>query len=160
WDSLLAARLSARKKPRSAGVSRQSGMEEAPMIDNSQAVELFGRDAERQGLDGIAADGHPGRRRVLGLRGEAGGGKRAVLGYLTGRVTRWNLATASGVESEMELAYSGLHQLCAPMLDKLERLPPPQQEALATVFGLSAGSAPDPFLVALATLTLWAEVAE
>src|SRR5262245_65017010 len=98
------------------------------MIDNSQTVELFGRDAERQVLDGIAADVHAGRSRVVVLRGEAGVGESALLGYLTGRVTDWSLATAVGVESEMELAYSGLHQLCAPMLDKLDHLPPPQRE--------------------------------
>ena len=60
----------------------------------------------------------------------------------------------------MELAYSGLHQLCAPMLDRLDRLPVPQRDALATVFGRSSGPAPDRFLVGLATLTLLAEVAE
>ena len=60
----------------------------------------------------------------------------------------------------MELAYNGLHQLCAPMLDRLDRLPPPQRTALATVFGLSEGPAPDRFLVGLATLTLFADVAE
>ena len=75
---------------------------------------------------------------------------------LRGRVS----LRAVGVESEMELAYNGLHQLCAPMLDRLERLPPPQRTALATVFGLSDGPAPDRFLVGLATLTLFADVAE
>src|SRR5690242_10817306 len=60
----------------------------------------------------------------------------------------------------MELAYAGLHQLCAPMLDNLGRLPAPQRDALATVFGRSPGTVPDRFLVGLATLTLFAEVAE
>ena len=83
-----------------------------------------------------------------------------MLGYLSDRVADWRLVTAVGVESEMELAYSGLHQLCAPMLSHLERLPVPQRDALATVFGLSVGPAPDRFLVGLATLTLFAEVAE
>ena len=87
-------------------------------------------------------------------------GKSALLGYLSGRVAGWHVARAAGVESEMELAYAGLHQLCAPMLDHLDRLPVPQREALATVFGRSAGAAPDRFLVGLATLTLFAEVAE
>ena len=82
--------------------------------------------------------------------GEAGVGKSALLGYLSDRVAGWHVATAAGVESEMELAYSGLHQLCAPMLDRLERLPAPQRDALATVFGLSLGPAPDRFLVGLA----------
>jgi hypothetical protein len=72
-------------------------------------------------------------------------GKTALLGYLSDRVEGWYVATAAGVESEMELAYSGLHQLCAPMLDRLERLPVPQRDALTTVFGLSFGPAPDRF---------------
>src|SRR5215467_12909669 len=60
----------------------------------------------------------------------------------------------------MELAYAALHQLCAPMLDHLDQLPAPQRNALATVFGQTAGPPPDRFLVGLATLTLFAEVAE
>jgi DNA-binding CsgD family transcriptional regulator len=94
------------------------------------------------------------------LRGDAGVGKSALLEYLSHRVDDWRIATAVGVESELELAYSGLHQLCGPMLDHLDRLPDPQREALATVFGLSAGPPPDRFLVGLASLTLFAEVAE
>jgi DNA-binding CsgD family transcriptional regulator len=87
-------------------------------------------------------------------------GKSALLGYLVDRVDGWQVARAVGVESEMELAYAGLHQLCGPMLEHLDRLPVPQRNALATVFGLSQGPAPDRFLVGLATLTLVAEVAE
>jgi DNA-binding CsgD family transcriptional regulator len=94
------------------------------------------------------------------LRGEAGVGKSALLGYLADRVDGWQVARAVGVESEMELAYAGLHQLCAHMLDHLNRLPVPQRDALAVVFGQSVGPAPDRFLVGLATLTLLAEVAE
>ena len=106
------------------------------------------------------ADALGGRSGVLVLRGEAGVGKSALLNHLSERVTGWHVASAVGVESEMELAYSGLHQMCAPMLDRLDRLPVPQRDALSTVFGLSAGSPPDRFLVGLATLTLFAEVAE
>ena len=106
------------------------------------------------------ADVLAGRSRVTVLRGEAGVGKSALLGYLSDRADGWHVARAAGVESEMELAYAGLHQLCTPMLDHLGRLPAPQREALATVFGRSAGAAPDRFLVGLATLTLVAEVAE
>jgi hypothetical protein len=101
-----------------------------------------------------------GASRVVVLRGDAGVGKSALLGYLSDRVGGWRIARAAGVESEMELAHSGLHQLCAPMLDHLERLPLPQRDALAIVFGRSTGPAPDAFLVGLATLTLLAEVAE
>ena len=97
---------------------------------------------------------------VIVLRGEAGVGKSALLDHVSERVSGWHVAGAVGVESEMELAYSGLHQLCAPMMDRVDRLPDPQRDALATVFGLSARAAPDRFLVGLATLTLFAEVAE
>ena len=106
------------------------------------------------------ADALAGRSRVTVLRGEAGVGKSALLDYLSDRLAGWHTARAAGVESEMELAYAGLHQLCAPMLDHLDRLPAPQRDALATVFGRSASAAPDRFLVGLATLTLFAEVAE
>ena len=124
------------------------------------SMKLLGRRAECEALDRLLTDALAGRSRVTVLRGEAGVGKSALLGYLADRVDGWHVATAVGVESEMELAYAGLHQLCVPMLDQLERLPVPQRDALATVFGLSAGPAPDRFLVGLATLTLFAEVAE
>ncbi len=94
------------------------------------------------------------------MRGEAGAGKSALLAYVAASTEGWQVTRAAGVESEMELAYSGLHQLCIPMLEHLNRLPVPQREALATVFGISVGTAPDRFLVGLATLTLFAETAE
>jgi DNA-binding CsgD family transcriptional regulator len=121
---------------------------------------LLGRRAECAELDGVLADARAGRSRVVVLRGEAGVGKSALLDYVSERVDGWRVAHAVGVESEMELAYSGLHQLCAPMVDYLDRLPDPQREALATVFGLSGGDPPDRFLVGLATLTLLADAAE
>ena len=110
-------------------------------------------------LDRLEADVLAGSSRVLVLRGEAGVGKSALLAYLSGRVAGWRVASAVGVESEMDLAYSGLHQLCAPLLDHLDELPVPQRDALATVFGRSR-PAPDRFLVGLATLTLVAQAAE
>jgi DNA-binding CsgD family transcriptional regulator len=122
--------------------------------------QLLGRGAECQALDRLLADALAGQSQVIVVRGEAGAGKSAMLGYLSGKVDGWHVARAVGVESEMELAYSGLHQLCAPMLDHLEQLPVPQREALATVFGRSSGPAPDRFLVGLAALSLFAEVAE
>ena len=121
---------------------------------------LLGRRAECEALDGLLTDVLAGKSRVAVLRGEAGVGKSALLGYVTERVAGWDVATAIAVESEMELAYSGLHQLCGPMLNRLDRLPDPQRDALATVFGRTTGPAPDRFLVALATLTLFAEAAE
>jgi DNA-binding CsgD family transcriptional regulator len=123
-------------------------------------MNLLGRRSECDALDGLLTDVLGGRSRVAVLRGEAGVGKSALLGYVSDRVAGWRVATAVGVESEMELAYSGLHQLCAPMLDRLERMPAPQRDALATVFGHTTGPAPDRFLVGLGTLTLLAQIAD
>jgi DNA-binding CsgD family transcriptional regulator len=123
-------------------------------------MRLLGRQAECQVLDRLVTDAVAGRSGVVVLRGEGGIGKSALLDYVADRAVGTRLARAVGVESEMELAYNGLHQLCAPMLDRLERLPLPQHTALATVFGLSDGPAPDRFLVGLATLTLFSDIAE
>ena len=93
------------------------------------------------------------------VRGEPGVGKTVLLDYLAGRAPGCRVARAAGVQSEMELAFAGLHQLCAPMLDHAESLPVPQREALRTAFGLSAGPVPDRFLVGLAVLGLLSETA-
>ena len=86
------------------------------------APELLGRRSECEALDRLLSDALAGQSRVAVLRGEAGVGKSALLGYLSDRVADWHVARAVGIESEMELAYAGLHQLCAPMLDQLGRL--------------------------------------
>src|SRR5688572_24543217 len=111
-------------------------------------------------LDGVIDDVRRGESRSLVLRGEAGIGKTALLEYLVESTSDLTVVRAVGVESEMELAFASLHQLCAPMLDRLERLPTPQRQALETVFGVSAGAAPDRFLVGLAVLSLLSEVAD
>jgi DNA-binding CsgD family transcriptional regulator len=98
--------------------------------------------------------------RSLVLRGEAGIGKTALLEYLLGSASDLTFVRAVGVESEMELAFAGLHQLCARLLDRLARLPAPQRQALEIVFGLSAGAPPDRFLIGLAALSLLSEAAE
>jgi DNA-binding CsgD family transcriptional regulator len=128
--------------------------------DRVSGSSLLGRRSECEALGRLLTDALAGRSRVIVVRGEAGVGKSALLNYLSEHVAGWHVATAVGVESEMELAYSGLHQLCRPMLDHLDRLPAPQREALATVFGQSAGPPPDRFMVGLATLSLLADVAE
>jgi DNA-binding CsgD family transcriptional regulator len=122
--------------------------------------ELVGRRDECDALDRLVADVLAGASRVLVLSGDAGVGKSALLAYLSARMAGWRVVSAVGVESEMELAYGGLHQLCVPLLGHLGELPAAQRDALATVFGLSVGPAPDHFLVGLATLTLLAQAAE
>jgi DNA-binding CsgD family transcriptional regulator len=121
---------------------------------------LRGRRGECETLDRVLGSVRAGQSRVLVLRGEAGIGKSALLGYLLEQASGCRIARAAGVESEFELAFAGLQQLCASMLDRLERLPGPQRDALGTAFGLSAGAAPDRFLVGLAVLGLLAEAAE
>jgi DNA-binding CsgD family transcriptional regulator len=121
---------------------------------------LYGRRAECQALDRLLTDVRAGRSRVLVLRGEAGSGKSALLDYLARRApdAGCRVARAAGVRSEMELAYAGLHQLCAPMLNSAERLPVPQRDALRSASGLAAGP-PNRFLVGLAVLNLLAGAA-
>jgi AAA ATPase-like protein len=110
-------------------------------------------------LAGLVAAVRAGESRVLVVRGEPGIGKTALLDYLAGQAQGCRVVRAAGVQSEMELAFAGLHQVCAPMLDRLEQLPVPQRNALRTVLGLSEGPPPDRFLVALAVLSLLSETA-
>ncbi len=121
---------------------------------------LVDRQRERQALDSLMEDLRSGRGRALVVRGEAGVGKSALLEYAAGAAPDMRVARAVGVESEMELAFAGVHQLCAPLLDRLARLPAPQRDALGIAFGLRGGGAPDRFLVGLAVLTLLSEAAE
>ena len=121
---------------------------------------LQGRPNECELLDRLLEAVRGGESRALVVRGEPGVGKSALLEYVVGRASECRVARAAGVQSEMELAFAGLQQLCAPMLDRLERLPAPQRDALGTAFGLTAGAAPDPFLVGLAVLGLLSEVAD
>jgi len=111
-------------------------------------------------LDQLVEDVRAGESRALVVHGEVGAGKTALLEYLAGHAPGCRVARAAGVQSEMELAFAGLHQLCAPMLDRLEALPVPQRDALRTAFGMSAGPAPDRFLIGLAVLSLLSQVAE
>jgi DNA-binding CsgD family transcriptional regulator len=122
--------------------------------------ELRGRRDECAALDALLAGVRVGRSGVLVLRGEAGIGKTALLRYLIESASDLNVARAVGVESEMELPFAGLHQLSGPMLDRLDRLPAPQREALEIVFAMTAGAAPDRLLVGLGMLSLFSEVAE
>jgi DNA-binding CsgD family transcriptional regulator/tetratricopeptide (TPR) repeat protein len=123
-------------------------------------MKLLGRADECALLDKLVDDLSRGESRSMVLRGAAGVGKTALLQYLIESAAELNVVRAVGVESEMELSFASLHQLCAPLLDRLGRLPEPQRDALRIVFGLSAGPPPDRFLVGLAVLSLVSEVDE
>jgi DNA-binding CsgD family transcriptional regulator len=120
---------------------------------------LLDRLPERAALSQLLDAARAGRSGVLVMRGEPGMGKTALLEYAIGSAAGLRVARVAGVESEMELAFAALQQLCAPMLDKLAGLPDPQREALGVAFGLSTGAAPDRFLVGLAALGLLSEAA-
>ncbi|HEY2162325.1 MAG TPA: AAA family ATPase [Solirubrobacteraceae bacterium] len=121
---------------------------------------LIGRRGECERLDRLLVEAKAGASAILVLRGAAGTGKTALLDYTAGRAEGYRVVRAGGVESEMELPFAGLHQLCAPLLDRLEHLPAPQRDALATAFGLSSGAQPDRFFIGLAVLSLLSESAE
>jgi DNA-binding CsgD family transcriptional regulator len=121
---------------------------------------LRGRLVECAVLDRLRDGARAGRSGVLVVRGEAGVGKTALLEYAIGSASDMRVLRGSGVESEMELAFAALHQLWAPLLDRLEGLPAPQRAALEITFGLREGPAPDRLFVGLAVLGLLAEAAE
>jgi hypothetical protein len=120
---------------------------------------LRGRRQQCRSLDGLLADVRAGRSRALVVRGEPGIGKTALLGYAADTAQDFQLVRAEGVESEMELPFAALHQLCGGMLNRLGALPGPQRDALGVAFGLRSGRVPDRFLVGLAVLGLLSEVA-
>lgn len=123
---------------------------------------ILGRSTECEAVDQLLARARSGHSGALVMRGEAGIGKTALLDYArdTAVTSRFRVETADGAESETQFAFAGLHQLCAPLMDRAGALPDPQQAALGVAFGQQAGAAPDPFLVGLATLHLLAEAAE
>src|SRR6059058_5726564 len=121
---------------------------------------LRGRRNERDALDRQLQRVRAGESSVLVVRGEAGVGKTALLEFVAERASGCRIVRVAGVESEMELAFAGLHQLCAPILDGLGGLPGPQRDALRVAFGLQDGAPPNRFLVALAVLGLLAEAAD
>jgi DNA-binding CsgD family transcriptional regulator/tetratricopeptide (TPR) repeat protein len=121
---------------------------------------LLGRRSECALLDLLIGAVRDGESRTLVLRGEPGVGKTALLDHVSRSAAGMRVLRAAGVQSEMQLAFASLHQLCAPLLDGVERLPGPQRRALEIAFGLDDGPAPDRFLVALAVLTLLSDAAE
>ena len=121
---------------------------------------MLGRQPEREVLERLLEAARGGHGGVLVVHGEPGVGKTALLEYAVEAGRAFRVARTVGVEGEMELAYAALQQLCSPILELIERLPQPQRDALAVAFGLSAGPAPNPFLVGLAVLGLLSEAAE
>jgi hypothetical protein len=113
---------------------------------------LVGRDREREVLDRLLDGAIRGRGGALVVHGEPGVGKTALLDYAINQGRQFRVARTVGVESDMELAFAALQQLCSPFLELMYCLPAPQRDALGVAFGLSAGRAPDPFLVGLAIL--------
>jgi len=120
---------------------------------------VVGRAVESAALERLLAAVRSGESRALVLHGEPGIGKTALLGFLEERAADCLVISVSGVQSEMELAFAALHQLCAQLLDRLDALPAPQAAALRTTFGLDSGPVPDRLLVGLAMLSLLAEAA-
>ena len=121
---------------------------------------LLGRLPECEALSQLLDSARARRSSVLVMHGEPGVGKTALLEYAIESAAGLRVVRVAGVESEMELAFAALQQLCAPMLDKLAALPDPQRAALGVAFGLMRGAAPDRFVVGLAVLSLLSEVAE
>ncbi|MDW5593143.1 AAA family ATPase [Conexibacter stalactiti] len=121
---------------------------------------LRGRRDECAALDRLLQRVRVGQSAVLALRGDAGIGKTALLEYVAEQATTCHVVRVVGVQAEMELAFAGLHQLCAPMQDGMDTLPEPQEQALRVAFGLQEGGAPNRFLVALGALGLLAGAAE
>ena len=121
---------------------------------------LRGRRSECEALDRLLEAVRGGRSGALLVRGEAGIGETARLEYAIGSASDLRVVRAVVVESEMELAFAGLYELCAPMLDRIDQLPDPQHDALGIAFGLRAEDGPDRFFVGLAVLNWLSEVAE
>ncbi len=121
---------------------------------------LLGRRTECDALDRLLAAVRAGESQALVVHGDAGVGKSALLDYFVGRASDCRVVTATGIESETELAYAAVHQLCMPILSLLDRLPEPQRSALGTAFGLRTGPPPDRFLLGLAVLGLFAAAGE
>ena len=121
--------------------------------------DLRGRAGECATLRQVLSSVRSAESRALVIRGEAGVGKSALVDFVVGEAEGFQLVQVAGVESDMELAYAGLQQLCAPLMDRVDEVPEPQREALSVAFGRGVGPAPDRFLVGLAVLSLMAAAA-
>src|ERR1700754_3288012 len=130
------------------------------MVREGSVAVWHDRHSEREALERLLEAVRGGQSRVLVVSGEPGVGKTALLESAISSASGFRVVRAVGVESEMELAFAAMQQLCAPLLERLDRLPAPQRDALGVAFGLRAGDAPDRFLVGLAVLSLSSDAAE
>lgn len=128
------------------------------MVHAGVSGHLLGRARECEEFDRLLSEARGGQSAVLAVIGEPGVGKSALLSYTVARASGFHVASAAGVDPEMELPFAALQQLCAPILDRLDKLPSPQRGALQVAFGLSIGDSPSRFLVGLAVLSLLSEV--
>jgi DNA-binding CsgD family transcriptional regulator len=126
----------------------------------SRTPDLIGRTDECRQIERLLEGARGGQSGVLVVQGEAGIGKSALLEYAVSSASGFEVVRATGVESEMELPFAGLHQLSARMLDGLALLPGPQRDAMRTALGLASGGLPDRFLIGLALLGLLSETSE
>jgi len=140
-------------------MSTEVGPTVALVVTAGPTSVLRGRLVEREELDRALRSVRAGESAVLVLRGEAGIGKTTLLNYVAEQASGCRVAQIAGIESELELPFAALHQLCSPMFDLIPNLPDPQQQALHVAFGHSAGVTPDKFVVGLAILGLLAEAA-
>jgi len=123
-------------------------------------TKLIGREVEMTQLDAALAQASE-RGGSLLVTGAAGIGKTSLLeAVAVAARNRYRLLAITGLQSEADLPYAGLHQLLQPVLASAGRLPAPQKTALLTALGMRAGAPPEIFLVALATLNLIVEVAD
>ena len=121
---------------------------------------LVGRDAECAAVDRLLRQVRDGASGALVVRGEPGIGKSAILDYAAQAAAGFLIVAVTGIESEMEVAFAALQQVCAPLTKHLGQLPPPQAEALRVALGLSSSAPPDRFLAGLGVLSLAAEAAD
>jgi predicted ATPase len=143
---------------RYATITEEGVLSRSPAAERPPA--LIGRGAPCRELDQLASAVRAGHSRALVIRGEPGIGKTALLEYVAAHAPGCRVERTTGIQSELELAFAGLHQLCQPMLDHLDAAPAPQRAALRIALGLSTGPAPDRFLVGLAVLSLLSDVAQ
>ena len=123
------------------------------------AAQLTDRVSERAAIDQLLRSVRNGESRALVVHGDPGIGKSALLDHLAWTAAACRVIEASGVQSEMEIAFAGLHQLCSPILENVGTIPGPQRDALQVTFGITSGPVPDPFMVGLGALSLLSEVA-